>query len=253
MAASHVLRMAKLKGSGKILAASRHNKRVIQAEKGADSHIDMSRSHLNYSLVGFDNPEAIADQANSLISEAGIVNLRKDAVMAIEVIFSLPANNNTDILGFFIDCCDWLPKHLGGKVLSFDVHLDEACPHAHALVLPLVDNRMIGGKLIGYKGRLRSLQDSFHLLVGRNYGLTKPMRKLSGESKTKTANLVLNFLKSDAIMKSSIYQLIRDDIVRNPEKYADYLNIEKATPNRKTKDFASIMISKGRGSNYQSL
>jgi Plasmid recombination enzyme len=247
MAASHVLRMAKLKGSGKILAASRHNKRVIQAEKGADSHIDTSRSHLNYSLVGIDNPEAIADQAKSLISEAGIVNLRKDAVMAIEVIFSLPSNTSIDVLGFFIDCCDWLPIHLGGEVLSFDVHLDEACPHAHALVLPLVDNRMIGGKLLGFRGRLRSLQDSFHMLVGRNYGLTKPMRKLSGEAKTKTANIVLDFLKTDPIMKSSIYQLIRDDIVKNPEKYADYLNIEKATPNRKTKDFVSIMISKGRG------
>jgi hypothetical protein len=247
MAASHVLRMAKLKGSGKILAASKHNKRVIQAEKGADSHIDASRSHLNYSLAGFDTPAAVADHAKSLMADAGIVNLRKDAVMGIEVIFSLPPNTSIDVISFFIDCCDWLPIHLGGVVLSFDVHLDEACPHAHALVLPLLDGRMIGGKLIGFRGRLRGLQDSFHMLIGRNYGLTKPMRKLSGQAKTKTANMVLDFLKSDSIIKSSIYQLLRDDILRNPEKYADFLNIEKATPNRKSKDFVSIMTSKGRG------
>ncbi len=253
MATSHLLRVAKLKGAGKILAASRHNKRVIQAEKGADSHIDAPRSHLNYSLVGFDTPEAVANHAKNLMADAGIGNLRKDAVLAIEVLFSLPTNTNINTLNFFIDCCEWLPIHFGGVLLSFDVHHDEAAPHAHALILPLVDGVMAGSDLVGHRTRLRVLQDSFHINVARKYGLTKPMRKLAGEAKDKTAKLVLDFIKSDSIMKSSLFQLVRDDIVRSPEKYADYLNIEKATPNKKQRDFVTIMTSKGKGSQMQTL
>lgn len=79
------------------------------------------------------------------------------------------------------------------------------------------------------------------------------MRKLAGEAKDKTAKLVLDFIKSDSIMKSSLFQLVRDDIVRNPEKYADYLNIEKAAPNKKQRDFVTIMTSKGKGSQMQTL
>lgn len=251
MAASHILRIAKLKGGGKILAASRHNKRAIQAEKGADSHIDATRSHLNYSLIGFDNPEAVANQAKSLMVNAGISSLRKDAVLAIEIIFSLPFNTRIDTLNYFIDCCDWLPIHFGGEVLSFDVHHDEASPHAHALILPLIDGAMLGSDLVGNRTRLRTLQDSFHMVIGRKYGLSKPMRKLSGEAKSNTAKAVLNLIKSDSIMGSVLYQLIHDDIVRNPERYADYLNIKQENTSKKPRDFVSIMTSKGKGKDSQ--
>lgn len=245
--------MAKLKGGGKILAASKHNKRLIQAEQGADSHIDATRSHLNYSLDGLDTPQAIADNAKALIADAGITNLRKDAVLGIEVIFSLPPTTSINTLNFFIDCCEWLPIHFGGVVLSFDVHHDEAAPHAHVLILPLIAGAMNGGKLVGNRARLRGLQDSFHMLVARKYGLTKSMRKLAGEAKSKTAQAVLDVLKSDPFMKSVAFQLFREYVLKNPELFADFLNIEKATPSKKESSFVSIMTSKGKGSQVQSL
>ena len=47
MSGAAFLRLKKLKGSGIIGKAARHNRRVIQAELGATGSIDPARSHLN--------------------------------------------------------------------------------------------------------------------------------------------------------------------------------------------------------------
>ena len=52
MSGAAILRIKKLTGSGIIGKAARHNKRTIQAEMGASSSIDPTRSHLNETLMG---------------------------------------------------------------------------------------------------------------------------------------------------------------------------------------------------------
>ena len=69
---------------GGLLPALRHNKRELP-ERG---HIDPSRSSLNYALTPQNDAQAIYRRVNVVLAENDI-KPRKNAVIAIEVIFSL--------------------------------------------------------------------------------------------------------------------------------------------------------------------
>jgi hypothetical protein len=63
--------------------------------------------------------------------------------------------------------------HFGVPVLSCVAHMDEGAPHAHALLLPLIDGHMVGSDLHGGKAKLAAMQASFHEAVGAPHGLPK--------------------------------------------------------------------------------
>ena len=132
MAASQLLRLGTIKGKNGVLEALKHNKRELQAERGADAHIDATRTPLNYCLAGDSTPSAIATHAKVQMVKAGIETPRKNGVMAVEVLFSLPIDRHQqDTKPFFADCLAWLNNTFAGELLSFDVHLDESalnCP-----------------------------------------------------------------------------------------------------------------------------
>ena len=74
-------------------------------------------------------PEAIAMHAKVQIVKAGIDMPRKNQVMAVEVVFSLPIDRHSqDTHLFFNDCFAWVKQSFAGELLSFDVHLDESAP-----------------------------------------------------------------------------------------------------------------------------
>ena len=90
MSGAAFLRIKKLKGGGIITVAARHNRRVIQAEIGASKTIDSTRSGLNETLEGPPTAADVGQLAKDLMKAAGVTRLRKDAVMALEIVFSLP-------------------------------------------------------------------------------------------------------------------------------------------------------------------
>jgi plasmid recombination enzyme len=251
MAASHLLRLGKVKGKNGVLSALKHNKRTLQAERGAGANIDPLRTSFNYSLTGSNTAEQIDRRAKVLMVEAGIDKPRKNGVMALEVIFSLPIDRHEqDTQPFFKDCLQWVKKHIPGVLLSFDVHLDESAPHAHALILPLVDNKMQGNRVMGGVGNLKRLISLFHAEVTRHYGLSRnESKKLNSKAKVSLESLVLLGLVNDAVMKSMIWPCVRDAIHDNPLPYAQLLGIEhKRQPASYTgKSFVQIMTSKGKG------
>ena len=254
MSASGFFKMQKLKGAGKVLAASRHNKRLIQAEQGADSHIDAARICLNLSLHGPDSPEAVARQAKDCMAAAGVRPQKKNAVLALEHLFSLPANTDIDLKAYFSDCVHWVARNFGGldNVLSADVHLDESAPHLHVLLLPLIDGRMNGSDLFGNRQRLLFLQNDFHAAVAGRYGLVKAPARLHGQAKNKTAQTVLNHIHatSDTALTSALWPLIRDWIARDPVACAQVLGLEVTkTADKPQRSMAQIFTSKGKGSN----
>jgi hypothetical protein len=166
MAASHFFRMGKVKGKAGILNAAKHNKRTLQAERGAGANIDALRTSLNYSLTDQATAEQVDRTAKVLMVQAGIDKTRINQVMALEIIFSLPIKRHKqDTRPFFHDCMDWTKQNIPGVLLSFDVHLDESAPHAHALILPLVDGKMNGHKIMGGKGDLIRLINRFMLML----------------------------------------------------------------------------------------
>ena len=250
MAASQLLRLGTIKGKNGVLEALRHNKRELQTERGADAHIDVARTPLNYCLAGDDTPSKIATHAKVQMLKAGIETPRKNGVMAVEVLFSLPIDRHQqDTKPFFADCLTWLNKTFEGDLLSFDVHLDESAPHAHAIILPLIDGKMQGNKLMGGTGNLMRLINLFHKEVARHYGLSRAdYKRLSANDKQSIERLVLTRLRGDSVLKSSIWPCVRDAIHKDPQPWAQLLGINKPKAGSKpAKSFVQIMTSKGKG------
>ena len=248
MAASHIIRLGAMKGKNVILDALKHNKRTLQAERGASGNIDATKSHLNYSLSGNDTPEQIARYAKVQMVKAGIDKPRINQVLGVEIVFSLPINRHSqNTKPFFIDCYEWVKKTFDGELLSFDIHLDESAPHAHAVILPLIDGKMQGSDMIGGTGNFYRLRNLFHTDVARRYGLSRSeSKRLSAMDKKSLAGRVLSQLKTDPVMKSSIWAYVRDLVVKDPLPCAQMLSIK--LDQAKGKSFVDHKRSKGKGS-----
>ena len=252
MAASHIFRLGTIKGKNGVLVALQHNKRILQAERGACANIDATRTPLNYCLAGDSTPQDIATLAKVQMLKAGIEQARKNGVMAVEVIFSLPIDRHKqDTKPFFTDCYEWLKQTFEGELLSFDVHLDESAPHAHALILPLINGKMQGNKLVGSTGNLMRLINLFHADVAKHYGLSRSDRKRLNEcDRQSIVKLVLSRLKADSVMFSGIWACVRDAISRDPLPYAQTLGIDNPAQEKRkiNKSFVDIKRTKGKGS-----
>lgn len=249
MAGSHLVRLGRVKGKNGILEALKHNKRELLAEQKTQLHIDASRTHFNYALHGDGAAQEIAIHAKVQMLKAGIEKPRANAVMAVEIIFSLPIDRHSqDTRAFFIDCYEWTKQTFAGELLSFDVHLDESAPHAHALILPLINRRMQGRDLIGNSANLYRLINLFHVMVGVNYGLSKSERKRNNQTERESvARAVLMRLKDDSVQLSAIWAWVRDSISKDPYACAQILGVSHAIAQKKEKHFVDIKRSKGKG------
>lgn len=245
MAGSHLFRMGKVNGKNGVLNAAKHNKRELQSERGAGANIDAFRTSLNYSLTDPATAEQIDRTTKVLMVKAGIDKTRKNQVMALEIIFSLPINRHQqDTRPFFQDCMDWTKRNIPGVLLSFDIHLDESAPHAHALILPLVNGKMKGHEIMGGKGNLMRLINRFYADVAVNYGLSRNQSKyLAGKQKEGIEQQVLNRLANDTVMKSTIWPCVRDAIRKDPLPYAQLLGINQQPVDGKRKSFVQIMTA----------
>jgi Plasmid recombination enzyme len=250
MAASHLIRLGAIKGKSGVLAALKHNKRTLQAERGAGANIDVTRTPLNYCLTEIATPEAIAMHAKIQMVKAGIDAPRINQVMAVEVLFSLPIQWHSHVTQpFFNDCLAWVKQTFAGELLSFDVHLDESAPHAHAIILPLIDGKMQGNSMIGGKGNLMRLINLFYNEIAARYGLAKASRQgLNAKDKQGIERQVLTRLKSDSAMQSSVWPCVRDAIHKDPLPYAQMLSIKPDITLHKAKSFVDHKRSKGKGS-----
>lgn len=249
MSGAAFLRIKKLKGGGIIAAAARHNKREIQAEMGATGSIDPTRSRLNYALAGPATAGDVAQLAKDTMTAAGVTKLRKDAVMGLEIVFSLPPGHAIDDRAYFTDCSTWAERYFGGVILSVDVHKDEAQDHCHLLLLPLTEGRMAGSDMLGGKQMLMAMHEQFHLDVAARYGLSKAPARLTGASKEAAAKAVLQRLREtgDKALQSKVWATMRDAIERDPVPFLMALSIELLAPAKKLKTFTQIMTSKGKG------
>ncbi|MEZ6049765.1 MAG: plasmid recombination protein [Planctomycetaceae bacterium] len=248
MASGFLVRLGTVNNKTGILKAAKHNKRETQAERGAGANINALKTRLNYSLTDPATAEEIDRTAKVLMVQAGIDKTRKNQVMALEIIFSLPINRHKqDTRPFFQDCMKWTKQNIPGVLLSFDIHLDESAPHAHALILPLVNGKMQGSDIVGGKGNLMRLINRFYDDVAVNHGLSRNQSKyLAGKQKEGIEQLVLSWLANDPVMKSPIWPCVRDAIRKDPLPYAQLLGINQQISNGKRRSFAQIMTSKVR-------
>lgn len=178
--------------------AARHNLREIQAELGAHSHIDPTRSARN---IVFDGPAKAGEvqaRADLLWASAGIdpSKLRRDHCQAIEVVFSLPPQHgigNPD--AYFQSCLQWAQNVLRLPTLSAVIHHDEAAPHSHVLLLPVREGKHVGSSPIA-AAELKKLRNSFFENVAAPAGMRRPSAKVRGTVKRWVINAVLQRCKT---------------------------------------------------------
>ena len=254
MSAAAFFRLKKLKGGGTLLAAARHNRRAIQSELGADSHINPSKSHLNETLCGASDPEGVAQRAKEAMQAAGVGKLRKlrkDAVVAVEAVFSLPVGHPIDQRQYFVQCLAWAEAQFGGasNILSADIHHDEAQPHLHVLVLPLVNGRMVGSDMVGNLQALQAMQVQFFKDVAQMHGLTQPPARMTGAHKAEAAARVIASMKAsnDPALKSAAWAVIRDAIESDPTPFMAALGVNAPQKTKRAKSFTEIFTSPGKG------
>lgn len=240
------LNVEKLSGAARIRVAAKHNLREIQAELGADGHIDARKSNRNFVLAGPTNSANVAAMAEQLMAEAGVRQLRRDAVRGIEVLVSLPPRQRIDPRVFFGDTLDWVRDYFNVPILSAIVHLDESAPHMHALILPLIDGRMRGSNLVGNKQRLTSMQADFFKAVASKYSLSrpKPVEKLPSMQRAEAANMALKHITSDpdCLREPQVREALHEVLQDNPEPLLEALRIKMPAKKRKgLGKFVSIM------------
>jgi len=242
--------MKKLTGKDIVEVAGRHNHREISLELGRsyNSAIDLTRAGLNYVIRGGENAAAIAQEAQERMTSAGIVTLRKDAVRALELIVSLNPKSGVNERKFFADATEWCESYFGAPVISSIVHLDEGAPHCHIILLPLVNGRMIGSDLMGYKSRLQDIQQDFNRKVGASYGLTYSSKtvRLTGDSRRAMAASILRKLCSDVALLSTpnIREILIELISAKPETLHAALGLISAVkPMPRARSFVEIMTS----------
>ncbi|WP_426167448.1 plasmid recombination protein [Pseudoduganella sp. R-34] len=161
-----------------ILTAMRHNLRELYRDLpwAVPDGIDLSRSNRNRVLVGPGSAAEVSALADAWIKSAG-VKVRKNASMAVEIVFSLPRNMLIDFEQYFRCSTEWVESYFAAPVLSSVMHDDQQHPHAHVLLLPLKNGKLMGSALLGDRRATTAMQADFHEKVGKKFGMKPPKRK----------------------------------------------------------------------------
>jgi hypothetical protein len=232
-----------------VQVAARHNHREIFSEFGVsnESHIDPTRIILNRILHGPATAQLVAAEAKMRMTEAGVERLKKTAVMAVEIVFSLPPRSTINSDLFFSQAVKWAADHFNVPILRAIVHNDESAPHCHVILLPLVAGKMRGSDLVGGPGKMRSHQAAFHAQVAEKHGLQRqtPQKGHSARVRRAAAQVALDVLRdngelcatSDAVM-NELLELIS----ANPAKLLAAMGRTMPVPSAKLSDtFVGIM------------
>lgn len=214
-----VARYGKIKGEKHLLVALQHN---LRETVNLGCGIDPSKSKLNYNLGFAGNSQSKLDMCKRLISDAG-VKLRKDAVIAVELMVSI-SSWDADRKVIFNEIFEWAQTYYGVPIISFNVHFDERFPHCHLLLLPLVEGRMNGSKLVGYKAKLAMMKKSIENSVMRFHGILSSDNSDPIKSNKILGKKIIKRLRDDPIKNSVVWEIVKQQIYKNPKLFKFLLN-----------------------------
>ena len=219
--------------------ALRHNLREIQAELGADSHIDPRRTHLNQVIYGHNRATVCNTLRTRILQRLNLIKPRKNAVHAIEIMVSIPPTEKINQLAFFIAARDWIKAHYGGLMIHAVIHNDEDAPHLHIILLPIVNKCLKGNELQGNRTRLIQLQSEFYEQVSAPFGFDKPRPK-SANTLKQTAQAVINEIEGKPYlwMQPEFQNTVKQAIRKNPIAFLKPVGL---APNRAVSEFTKIM------------
>jgi Plasmid recombination enzyme len=138
-----------------------------------------------------------------------------------------------DVGGYPDFCRLSLKGKLGAdNLLSADVHLDEANPHMHVLFMPLEHckkkGRLVWRSTLDKRGR--ELYEGFFDVVGKRYGLDKPI-SLTSTMRAALALAVIEMMhkSADGAASSRAWEAIKIAIKANPKPFAVQVGINLKT------------------------
>jgi 5S rRNA maturation endonuclease (ribonuclease M5) len=153
-----VIRLAKIKTTGGLVNADRHNRRRIGFNT---ANIDTSSIHLNRSLIGNSNIPLDA----ALRAKLEGMKLRKNGNIGSELILSASPTffKQAGALEEWVEAnIVWLQEQFGDMVISADLHLDELTPHLHAIIAHEPNGKKSFKQVFGgSRNTLRDLQQGY--------------------------------------------------------------------------------------------
>lgn len=163
--------------------AERHNTRAWIDKNKPDywGKVDPSRSHLNLELIPLVN-STYEELAFRYIKERGIDITshksfkRSDRGYALEYVIGVTAgfDYNGDPNRFYRKVHEWfINYHPECPILHSVIHHDEADPHLHIIVVPIVNGRLNASKVLAFKDS--GIRDeSLYNYMTPEYNLTYP-------------------------------------------------------------------------------
>ena len=127
-----------------------HYERVAETERGyRRDNIDFERTVLNYTIgAAGDSRQAVADAVERHEAVTGKA-LRKDANVLVDWVVTLPEDCPDDRAeDFFVAVVDFVRARYAGEVIGGWVHMDEARPHIHIALLPVIDGKLQSSKMV---------------------------------------------------------------------------------------------------------
>jgi len=159
-----ILRMEKIKSAGSFKRALEHNTR-----ERVPSNADPERLQFNKYEGG------TADEIFKKFEEKMPGKVRKNAVLAVELVMTASHDFRGNWTDYLKDCQTWAEKIFGKEnILSVAHHLDEKTPHLQILLMPLKDGKLNAKAFIGgSRDRMAELQDDFYKSAGFFAGLSR--------------------------------------------------------------------------------
>lgn len=209
-----------------LLRVAKHILREIPAEIGLDKEwqIDPCRLHQNKLLHGPATAQGISEAAWRMIRQAR-VQVRKNASMGIELIFSLPPSTSFDPADYFTDAMHWASRYFGVPLLSAVIHNDQTLPHMHVILLPLLDGIkpvLNASKVLGGLKETYAMHATFHAEVGSRYGMRgvqSTQKRRSRSERVRCASAIIEELKrtNEPFNKPEVCRLLQAAIAVDPE------------------------------------
>ncbi|EFJ99801.1 MobV family relaxase [Escherichia coli] len=217
-----------------IQAVHNHNMRIVIEE-----NVNSKKSNLNEILIGTENTRS---DIMSYIKNNDIVIRNKDTVIFNEFVLTASPEfffNNKDgskksrseyksnLKDWVKTQIDFLEKENYGKCVNAVLHLDESTPHIHALILPIVDNKLNNKSFWRGKNSYGRLQDIYNT-ANSKFGLKR------GEEKSKTLvdHTTLkdyrDLIRQDKDEENEFYNELSKNILDTPPR-KNFIGLKKNT------------------------
>lgn len=206
-----------------------------------NSDIDISRTHLNYSLSVFN--DSAKERLQKRLSEVYVLN-RKDVNIMCDWVITAPKEiiyDEEKLTSFFSNTFDFLSERYGKQnLISCNVHMDEVTPHLHYCFVPVVyDKKKNRYKVSAFEVLNKTELKKFHNDLGnylqKQIGIDKSLIS-NGITKKQGGNKSIHQLKMESLENKAKeinqqimdFQSKLDEIIERVKNTKEWKNIEIA-------------------------